>query len=61
MAESAKKDNVSKIYCDKCDSVFGSRKKYEEHYSKHASGVSCESCPIDMVVDKILSLFKVKK
>ena len=59
MGESKK--NTSKIYCDKCDSVFESRKKYEKHYSKHLSGVYCESCPIDTAIEKIVNLFKLKK
>lgn len=61
MNKSSEKINVSKIYCEKCDSVFDSRKRYEEHYSKHSSGVYCESCPIDVVVQKIVNLFKRQK
>ena len=61
MEDSTKKERVSKVYCEKCDSVFDSQQKYDEHYSKHSSGVSCESCPLDMAVEKILSLFKKRK
>ncbi len=59
MGES-RKVKPSKIYCEKCDIVFDSRKKYDEHYSKHSSGLYCESCPLDTVVDKILGLFRKK-
>ena len=58
MKDSFKREKVSKIYCDKCDSIFESRKKYDEHYSKHSSGISCESCPLDIAVEKIIGLFK---
>jgi RNase P subunit RPR2 len=58
MNDIAKKDDISKIYCEKCDTVFYSKKKYEAHYSKHSSGVSCDSCPLDIAVEKIVNLFK---
>lgn len=51
------KKNVNKIYCEKCDSVFGSRDKFEKHFEKH-SVVSCESCPLDVFVDKITKFFR---
>lgn len=56
MKDSVKK-NVNKIYCEKCDSVFESREKFEKHFEKHSS-VSCESCPLDVFVDKITKLFR---
>ena len=55
------KNNVKKIYCEKCDLVFDSKQKFDHHLEKHSSGVSCESCPIDMVVQKLTDLFKRKK
>ena len=58
MADSKKEETNSKIYCEKCNTVFISKKKYEEHYSKHDSNVYCESCPIDVAVSKIVNLFK---
>ena len=60
MEKSSTRENVSKIYCEKCDEIFDSREKYESHTSKHKSDVSCESCPIDMVIDKIIGFFKRK-
>lgn len=60
MDESRKKESVAKIYCEKCDSIFESKVKYEEHCQEHL-GVSCESCPIDSVVQKIVNLFKKRK
>ncbi len=61
MDKSTSKANISKIYCEKCDEVFNSKQKYDDHYSKHTSGVSCESCPIDSVLGKIIGLFKKAK
>ena len=53
------KNNVSKIYCEKCDAVFGSREKFNKHLENHSS-VSCESCPLDVAIEKITKLFKRK-
>jgi len=55
------KKNVTKVYCDKCDSIFDSKEKYEAHYQNHSSGVNCESCPLDVAIQKILSIFRVHK
>ncbi len=55
------RENISKIYCEKCDKLFNSREKYDSHYSKHSSGISCESCPLDVVLGKIIGFFKRKK
>jgi len=60
MDESGKKENVTKVYCDKCDSIFESKAKYDEHYREHL-GILCESCPIDTVMHKIMNLFKKRK
>ena len=54
------KNNVTKVYCSKCNSVFESRKKFEKHLDEHTSGVSCEACPIDTAISKITGLFKRK-
>ena len=51
---------VNKIYCEKCNSIYDSREKYEKHLDNH-SGVSCESCPLDVAVQKFVNLFKWKK
>lgn len=61
MDKSYAKENVSKIYCEKCDKVFSSKEKYENHFSSHSSNVSCESCPIDIILGKIIGFFKRKK
>ena len=57
MSESEKRSNVSKVYCEKCDTVFNSRSEFEKHLEKH-SGVVCESCPIDTAISKIVGFFK---
>jgi len=53
-----KKDNVSKIYCEKCNSIFKSRKQFEAHFDKHSGEISCEACPIDIAIQKIVTLFR---
>ena len=53
------KNNVTKIYCEKCDSIFDSRQKFEKHLDDH-TGVSCESCPIDTAISKLTGLFRRK-
>jgi hypothetical protein len=60
MDKSYSKENVSKIYCEKCDEIFNSKEKYETHSFNHSSGVSCQSCPIDMILEKIIGFFKRK-
>jgi hypothetical protein len=59
--KSSTRENVSKIYCEKCDKIFNSREKYDAHSSEHSSVISCESCPLDIVLGKIIGLFKRAK
>ncbi len=54
------KNNVSKIYCEKCDLVLNSREKFEKHLEGHYSKFVCEVCPIDTVIAKFVNLFKKK-
>ena len=54
------KNNVSKVYCTRCDMVFDSRKSFEKHLTKHSSTVLCEICPIDIAISKFVNLFKKK-
>lgn len=54
------KNNVSKIYCEKCDLVLDSREKFEKHLEGHSSSITCEVCPIDTVIAKFVNLFKRK-
>ncbi len=61
MDKSSIRENVSKIYCEKCDKIFNSREKYDAHSSEHSSVISCESCPLDIVLGKIIGLFKRAK
>ncbi len=58
--EKYSKNNVTKVYCTRCDFVFESRAKFEKHLEKHSSNISCEVCPIDTVLSKFASLFKRK-
>lgn len=52
------RNSASKVYCEKCDTVFSSRRDYDRHYQKHSGGVACESCPIDSLVSRVARLFR---
>jgi len=52
------KKNVNKIYCEKCDSIFASREKFEKHFDTHSSSISSESCPLDTITQKFFNLFR---
>jgi hypothetical protein len=54
------KNNVSKVYCEKCDLVLDSREKFEKHLEGHSSSIACDVCPIDTVIAKFVNLFKRK-
>ncbi len=58
--EKYSKNNVTKVYCTRCDLIFESREKFEKHLDKHSQNVTCEVCPIDIVLSKFTSLFKRK-
>ena len=49
---------AAKVYCERCDSVFGSREKFERHMDSVHSGTTCEVCAIDAAISKILGFFK---
>ncbi|NNL59002.1 MAG: hypothetical protein HKP31_06030 [Nitrosopumilus sp.] len=51
---------VTKIYCEKCNLILGSREKFEKHLERHSLNLSCETCPIDTAIAKFTSLFKRK-
>jgi hypothetical protein len=54
------KNNVSKVYCTRCDLIFDSRKAFEKHLDKHSYNPLCETCPIDIAISKFVNLFKRK-
>ena len=54
------KKNVTKVYCSKCDLIFETREKFENHFDTHNSGVVCETCPVDTVIEKFVNLFRRK-
>lgn len=58
--EKSSKNNVTKVYCEKCDLVFESREKFESHLDSHSSGIPCDVCPIDTAIAKFVNLFKGK-
>ncbi|GFN40667.1 MAG: hypothetical protein YK1309IOTA_2220004 [Marine Group I thaumarchaeote] len=39
---------------------FESKEKLNEHRKEHGSGIYCESCPIDVAIEKITRLFRRK-
>lgn len=57
MPNSDKKMKISKIYCEKCNSVFCSKKDYDKHLQIHSNYV-CEECPIDTAISRLIRLFK---
>jgi len=54
------KNNIKKVYCTRCDSIFDSREKFEKHFDKHSSTIYSEVCPIDTAISKLTGLFKRK-
>lgn len=54
------KNNLVKVYCEKCDLVFNSREKFEKHLDNHSLNAACEICPIDIAIAKFMNLFKRK-
>ena len=49
---------AAKVYCERCDSVFESREKFERHMESVHSGTACEVCVIDAAISRILGFFK---
>jgi uncharacterized C2H2 Zn-finger protein len=60
MTDSDRKQNITKVYCEKCNIVFDSRTEYDKHYDKHSGGMICESCPLDTAISKLIGFFKNK-
>ena len=54
------KNNLSKVYCEKCDLVLESREKFEKHLDSHSGNIACEVCPIDTAIAKFVNLFRRK-
>jgi len=54
------KNNMNKVYCEKCNLVFESREKFEKHLDRHSLNIACEICPIDTAIAKFVNLFKRK-
>ena len=58
--DKSRKNNVTKVYCSKCDLIFESREKFESHFDSHYSSVACEICPVDTAIAKFVNLFRRK-
>ncbi|HUT06261.1 MAG TPA: hypothetical protein VMW74_06195 [Nitrosopumilaceae archaeon] len=58
--EKSGKYNVTKVYCSKCDLIFNSREKFENHFAGHSTSITCETCPVDTVIGKFVNLFRRK-
>ena len=52
--------NITKVYCEKCDLIFESREKFENHFDSHSASIPCDVCPIDTVIASFLNLFRRK-
>ena len=48
---------MTKVYCEKCNSVFGSREKFDRHVES-VHGAGCDVCVIDAALSKIAGFFK---
>ncbi len=46
--------------CQKCEATFLTKNGIDTH-DKKMHGTYCETCPIDLAVNKITSLFKRRK
>lgn len=58
--DKTRRQNVTKVYCSKCDIVFDSRENFEKHLQRHSSNYECETCPVDTVIGKFIDLFRRK-
>ena len=36
------KNKVTKVYCERCDLIFESREKFDQHFDRHSSNVTTE-------------------
>ncbi len=61
MKSNIKRGNVSKVYCEKCDTVFDTKEKFQKHFDAHNTDGSSESCPLDTITQKLMKLFKRDK
>ena len=52
--------NNSKIYCERCNLILKSREKFNKHLSTHSSTIPCDVCPIDIIIDKFVNMFRKK-
>lgn len=53
----AQEGEGGKVYCEECDTVFGSRPEFERHRGRHG-GAASESCPLDSAISRIMRLFR---
>jgi len=54
------KNSQRGYFCDECNASFFTQEGLETH-SQRQHGVYCETCPIDMAVQKITDIFRQKK
>ena len=50
-------DSESKFLCSDCNASFFTDHGLQRHY-QWQHGIYCESCPIDMAIEKIVNLFR---
>ena len=50
-------DSQSKFLCSNCNASFFTDQGLQRHY-QWQHGIYCESCPIDMAIEKIVNLFR---
>ena len=49
---------MTKVYCEKCNDVFGSREKFDRHVESVHGESGCDVCIIDAALSKIAGFFK---
>lgn len=58
--EKSRKQNITKVYCSRCDLIFETRERFEKHLERHSSKFEAETCPVDTVIGKFVDLFRKK-
>ena len=56
---SGSNNSFSKFVCTECGASFFTKEGLEKHF-QHQHGIYCETCPIDIAVQKITDIFRKK-
>jgi len=53
-------NSQTEYLCDECGATFFFKEGLEKHFQRQ-HGIYCETCPIDIAVQKITDIFRQKK